>query len=303
MNRKNRTLHGVWISLWILGALSQSMRGEAQAQIIGQMDIPYVAGGERKQQWGLYIPEEQEFSTLLLVHGGSMANGDRKDTSEPYGELARTFAREGMACAAMSYRLFPTVDWSAPAEDVAAAFVWLRRNIETHGGSAERIFILGHSSGGLLSAVVASDPRFLEKHGLSTKDIAGVLPMGCRLNWDDSVFLEDDTPEEIQTYFREDLWGKHFGSLAALKSFRPINHVGAHLPPTLVLIAKMERFQPPILEDAAIFVGAAGEAGVDADLAILPDRNHFSSIRQLVSPEDFTFRLIVSFIQRLSRSE
>lgn len=298
MASKSRSLNGLWLSVYNMLLWLFILNGDVQAQITEKRDIPYVAAGGHKQQLDLYVPDGRDFPTLLLIHGGSLTSGDRKDTSEPYGKIAESFAREGIACAAMSYRLFPTVDWPAPVEDTAAAYVWLRENIGEYGGSPERIFILGHSSGGLLTALVASDQRYLAKYGLSTKDIAGVLPMGCRLNWDDSVFLEDDTPEEIQTYFREDQWGRHFGSIEALKSFRPMNHIGSHLPSTLVLIAEAERFQPPILEDAAIFVGAAREAGVDADLAILPDRKHYSSIRQLVSPDDYTFRLIIDFIRQ-----
>ena len=125
--------------------------------------------------------------------------------------------------------------------------------------------------------------------------------MDCRLNYNATARMEGKDPKLVETYFREHSWGARFGTQEALASFRPMVHVGSHLPPILVLIAEMERFKPPILDDAAVFVGAARDAGVNADLVILPDRTHYSSIRLLKSKEDSTFKLIKDFIERLSQ--
>ena len=43
-------------------------------------------------------------------------------------------------------------------------------------------------------------------------------------------------PARVEQYFREDSRGARFGSMEALQSFLPMNYVGAHLPPMLVLI-------------------------------------------------------------------
>ncbi len=276
-------------------------RNSQKAVVRSVLDIPYVPGGGHKQQLDLFIPKEKQFPTLLLVHGGSLRTGDRKDQSEPYGEICKSFAEEGIACAAMSYRLFPTVDWPSPAQDVASAFAWLSSNISKYGGDDQNLFMLGHSSGCTLASLVAADQKFLAEHNLTSKNIAGVLAMGCRLNYNAIARMEGKDPELVERYFREHSWGARFGTQEALASFRPMVHVGSHLPPILVLIAEMERFKPPILDDAAVFVGAARDAGVNADLVILPDRTHYSSIRLLKSKEDSTFKLIKDFIERLSQ--
>ena len=222
----------------------------------------------------------------------------------------RSFAEAGIGCAAMSYRLFPTVDWPVPVEDVAAAYAWLRRNIGDRGGVETDVFIVGHSSGCTLATIVAGDPQYLATHDLATTDIAGVVAMGCRLNdqfeYVDAVVrstveAEGVSVEDATTkFFSENRTGARFGRRVAMEGFRPMTHVGRHLPPTLVLIAEAERYKPPILADAAIYVGAARDADVDADIAILPDRTHYSSIRLLASPDDPTRRLITAFVRRLS---
>ena len=68
------------------------------------------------------------------------------------------------------------------------------------------------------------------------------------------------------------------------------------------MIAEEERFKPPILADAAVFVGIARDCGVDADIAILPDRDHMSAVERLVSSNDPTFQLIADFIERLAQN-
>lgn len=281
-------------------ALSQN-RDSHNSVVRLVLDIPYVPGAGHKQQLDLFIPKGKQFPTLLLVHGGSLRTGDRKDQSEPYAEICKSFAEEGIACAAMSYRLFPSVDWPSPAHDVASAFTWLLSNIGKYGGDDQSLFMLGHSSGCTLVSLVAADQKFLAKHNLTSKNISGVLAMGCRLNYDATARMEGKDPELIEKYFREHSWGARFGGKEALASFRPMVHVGSHLPPILVLIAEMERFKPPILADAAVFVGAARDTGVNAEIVILLDRTHYSSIRLLKSKEDPTFKLIKDFIERLSQ--
>ena len=69
------------------------------------------------------------------------------------------------------------------------------------------------------------------------------------------------------------------------------------LSPFLVLIADAERFKPPILADATVFVDAAQAAGVSAEIVILSNRTHYSSIRLLVSSDDPTFRVILDFVR------
>ncbi len=279
----------------LLGALTPtSARGQEK-----HADLAYVAGALDKQHLDLYLPGERDglVPVILLVHGGSLRSGDRKDA--PWPRVCPAFTEEGFACAATSYRLFPQVDWPAPARDVAAAFAWLHDNVASHGGDPERIVLVGHSSGCLLSTLVASDRSLLGAHGLESSDVFGVVSIGCRL-----ARTPPDTTgvpaERVERAFAAGGPYERFGGLENLRSYYPMTHLGPHLPPFLALIAEAERFKPPILEDAATYVGLARDCLVDAELAILPDRTHMTAIERLVSREDPTFRLIVDFVNRLS---
>lgn len=226
-----------------------------------ELDIPFVAGRGHDQQLDLYIPVNADFPTILFVHKGSLTSGDRKD--EPYARMCQTFQALGFGCAAANYRLAPRHKWPAQPNDVVAAFGWLKQNIRSRGGDPKRIFLFGHSSGCHLVTIVAADARYLTAQGWRPHDIAGIVAMGCRLN----DFVE-------------------------VRATPPTNYESSW-----VLIAEAERFFPPVLRDAAEFVGRAQAAGAKVDLAILADRKHMTAIQMMVTPTDPAVLHVSAFVR------
>src|SRR5262249_38587100 len=60
-------------------------------------------------------------------------------------------------------------------KDVAAAVAWTREHIAEYGGNPERIFLLGHSAGGHLVSLLATDESYLQAEGLKSSVIKGVI--------------------------------------------------------------------------------------------------------------------------------
>ena len=265
-----------------------------------ELDIPFVPGGGHEQQLDLYVPAADGFPTLLFAHEGSLTSGDRKD--EPYARMCRTFASLGIGCIATSYRLAPASKWPAQPDDVAAAFRWVKENIGSRGGAPDEIFLFGHSSGCTLVSIVAADPSYLAKQDLAPEDIAGVIAMGCRLA--DHIEVTSTPPPQYEASWippdRVDDFPKvdeRYVSLQQRNAAVPADHVSERLPPTLVVIAEEERFFPPILRDAAEFVGRARVHDAEADLVILPDRRHMTAIRNMVTPDDQGVVEVVNFVR------
>lgn len=290
--------------LLLLLALSVPIRAAAQSpwEASVELDLPYVADGDHKQQLDLYTPSTTGFPTILFVHGGSLTSGDRKD--EPTAQMCETFQSLGIACAAMSYRLAPGYQWPAMPRDVASAFAWVKQNITARGGDPDRIFLFGHSSGCLLSAVVSADAKYLAAHGLSPRDVAGTIPLGCRLN--DRLEIADSPAEATRDYevmripsSRVDdfLTEYPYETVEDVNDAVPAAHVTEDLPPTLVLVAEGERFFPPILRDGAEFVGRALAAGAEADLIVLEGRRHMSALEMMVTADDPTLKLVMDFVE------
>jgi len=110
---------------------------------------------------------------LLFVHGGGWNFGDKRAVNA----LPEYADRHGFILASTNYRLTPEVTARECAEDVAAAAAWMLQNGSRFGGDPRRLFIMGHSAGAHLVALVGVDPVYLERHGREPADLAGVIPI------------------------------------------------------------------------------------------------------------------------------
>lgn len=274
-----------------------ALASNAGAAQVVERDLSY--GPDRLQRLDLSVPATKPFPTVLFVHGGSLANGDKAD--EDYGGVCAPFAAAGIGCANVNYRLAPAVSWPAPAEDVAAALAWVRANVGARGGDPHKLFLVGHSSGAMLVALVATDERYLARQGLKATDLRGVIPMGS-IMWDEELeqALTLHGRDRVEAAFGRDPDNRLFANLDAYLNHWPIRHLRAGLPPFLFLIAESEQEQPPVLKTNKKFVEDARALGNWAEYKVLPGRTHYSAIRQLGEPADTTFAIMRDFVRRLS---
>jgi len=276
------------------------------SQLVSRVERDLAYGAEAAQRLDLSVPtgapglQTRGFPTIVFVHGGSLTSGDKADAD--YGKVCDAFPAAGIACANVNYRLLPAAPWPAPAEDVAAAIAWLRDKLPARGGNPDKLFLLGHSSGATLVALVGSDERFLKRHGLTVGALSGVMPMGS-IMWDDDLrqSIERNGREKIEAAFARDPRGKSFGSLEAYEAQWPINYVRPGLPPFLFLIAESEQVNPPILRTNQKFVDDARAKGSQADLRVVAGRTHYSNIRRIHEPGDEVFAAVVTLVRDRSR--
>ena len=66
-------------------------------------------------------------------------------------------------------------------EDVAQAFAWTYRHIAEYGGDLGQIVLMGHSAGGSLVSMLATDRRYLAAQGLSPDVVRGVIGVSAGL--------------------------------------------------------------------------------------------------------------------------
>jgi acetyl esterase/lipase len=120
----------------------------------------------------LYIPEDvKAFPTIVLEHGGAWVAGSKILDRIP--DVARCLARQGIGVVAANYRLAPWVHHPTQVQDAAAAVAWTHKHIAAYGGSPEQIFLLGHSAGGHLVSLLATDDQYLRKAGLGRDHVKG----------------------------------------------------------------------------------------------------------------------------------
>jgi acetyl esterase/lipase len=259
-----------------------------------ERDLSY--GPDPAQKLDLTLPAAENFPTVIFLHGGSLTSGDKSDSD--YARVCEPFPSAGIACANVNYRLAPQHTWPAQPEDVAAAISWVRAHISSRAGDPKKLFLLGHSSGAMLVAVVASDDRFLAKFQIKPVELRGVMPMG-------SIMWDDELEQTIAQYGRartEQAWSRDstsrfYSSFDAYHDLWPIHHVHAEMPAFLFLIAEAEQEHPPILKTNSKFVEDTRKLGNEAAFRVLPGRTHYSAIRQLHQPADSVFAIILDFIR------
>jgi arylformamidase len=224
----------------------------------------------------LYLPRGQKgYPVLVFVHGGGWTKGDRK----AFAKQGETFARNGIGVASVGYRLSPAVKHPAHAQDVAKAFAWVHAHIAKHGGRSDQMFISGHSAGGHLAALVATDESYLKAEKLALKDVRGAIPIS-------GVYAIP--PGKIAAAFGADPEGA--------KQASPLTFVKPGLPPFLVLYA--DKDSPGMEKGAEAFCAALKKAGDDATCMTIDGRDHGSILRNAAAADDPVTQAMLRFIRK-----
>lgn len=104
---------------------------------------------------------------LFFIHGGGWTEGDKS----MYSHIGDYFSNHGYCIVIINHRQSPEIKHPDHTKDAAMAFIWTKKHIDSYGGNAERISLMGHSSGGHIAALLASDPSYLQNYGYSPKEI------------------------------------------------------------------------------------------------------------------------------------
>jgi len=224
---------------------------------------------------------------LVMVHGGGWRAGDKASRGVVQPK-ARFLVGKGYLFASVNYRLSPTVKHPAHVQDVARALLWLKENVARYGGDPERVFLMGHSAGAHLAALVATDERYLRDLSL----IKGVVLL------DSAAY---DIPRLLREFPRSPaMFDAAFGAgEESRRDASPITHVakGKNIPPVLAFHTGRRR-------DAAIltkaFVAALTKAGVKAYALHAPDDDHGSINRDLGREGDLQTAQVMQFLEYVS---
>ncbi len=110
---------------------------------------------------------------MFWIHGGGWQTGDKTSVQlKP-----QLFCDHGFVFVATNYRLLPHVEMDVLIRDVAKSLGWVQRNIAKHGGDPSRIFVMGHSAGAQLAALLCIDDRYLKAEGVPFDVLKGCVPV------------------------------------------------------------------------------------------------------------------------------
>ena len=116
----------------------------------------------------LFLPEQEEFFTIVHFHGGGLVEGDKGDTHQ----YAEHLAKQGFAVATANYRLLPDTKFPGFLEDAAEAVKFVSENISKYGKS-KGLIISGQSAGAWITLMLCFNKRYLESKNLKNSAICG----------------------------------------------------------------------------------------------------------------------------------
>jgi len=150
-----------------------SLLTATQAQEV-KRNIPYSMPANERQILDVYSPARaKNLPVVFWIHGGGWQEGDKSGVLEK----PRAFMEKGFVFVATNYRFLPKVDMGTLIGDVAKSIHWVHDHIAEYGGDPERLFIMGHSAGAQLAALICIDDRYLKAEGLSLACIKGCVPV------------------------------------------------------------------------------------------------------------------------------
>lgn len=252
----------------ILSFLASAVGGTAGAEM--HRDLEYGrAGGERLLLDACAPEGPGVFPVAILIHGGGWSRGDKAGSDRP-GDAAditpwfTTLTDAKFTWFSINYRLLPQHAWPAGFEDVQTAIRWVRAHAHEFKGDPERIALFGHSAGGNLVALAATNLT------RETRAQAAVL---FAPSSDDPV--EKGRPSRLIPALQDAARPPADMSPEAVAVARhpwPIDHVNAFMPPVLVVQGDSDKTVP--LERSLAFLAKVRDAGVPDELITLKGAPH-----------------------------
>jgi acetyl esterase/lipase len=222
-------------------------------------DVPYAKGARRmldicRPRTAVAAP------VVVFFYGGGWRSGNKR----LYRYVARALARRGYVAVLPDYRIYPEVRYPDFLDDGAGAVRWAKDNVAAFGGDPQRIFLMGHSAGAHIAAMLAVDPVWLRKTGLVPgRDIAGLIGLAGPY---DFLPLRDEMLKII------------FGGADRLET-QPICHVAPGAPPALLLTGDADDVVDP--GNSTRFAERLRAAGNDATAVIYPRVGHYNIVAAL----------------------
>jgi acetyl esterase/lipase len=224
-------------------------------------DIAY--GANPQHRLDVYVPENgpvQPRPLAVFWHGGRWRWGDKAD----YRFVGAALADLGYVVVVPNYRHYPEVKMPGFMDDAARAAQWAAVHGAEFGADANRLYLMGHSAGAHLAALVTLDPRYFAATGLPTPAVAGVV--GLSGPYDFLPLREADVQDM-------------FGPPQNYPDSQPINFVRSDAPPMLLVHGLMDETVRP--KNSINLAAALTSRGVPVTLKLYPKLGHSDTVASL----------------------
>lgn len=215
----------------------------------------------------VYAPTHaQHAPVVVFFYGGTWVHGERAW----YRFVGTALAAHGVVVVIPDYRKYPQVTLDGFMQDAAGAVAWTHAHAGDFGGASDDVFVMGHSAGGQIAALLATDLAWLGRHGMKPADLAGFIGLaGCY----DFVPVPADDPI---------MQGVFGATPDQQRRGQAVSHVRGSEPPMLLLQGTDDGEVTP--SNALSLYRATQALGEDSTLRTYPGVGHEAVLFSLSRP-------------------
>jgi acetyl esterase/lipase len=223
-------------------------------------------GPDPHQRLDVYVPNKTSETPRALIvfwHGGRWSFGDKSD----YRFVGAALAELGLVAVLPNYRHYPEVKMPGFMEDAARAGRWAAAHAGEHGADPQRLYLMGHSAGAHMAALLTLDGRYFASIEQPATHIVGMI--GLSGAYDFLPLREADVQDM-------------FGPPQNYPDSQPINFVRADAPPMLLVHGLDDDTVSP--HNSRNLAAALRARGVPVTLKLYSHVSHADTVAALSLP-------------------
>jgi alpha-L-fucosidase 2 len=175
-----------------------------------------------------YVPDGPgPFPTVIIVHGGGFARGDKQTYVPP---LFEPLSQAGFTWFTINYRMHPQFKFPAPIDDIEAAIAFVKAHAREYKVDLKRVVLMGESAGGALVSFVGVKNQ-------SAIKLAAVVPFYGVHDW------QQRAEEEAAGKVGPSIWREFFSvppgtspdAIKRMKEVSAATYIKKGLPPFLLI--------------------------------------------------------------------
>ena len=219
------------------------------------------------QKLDVYKPKDAKSPAKVVIffYGGNWQNGSKED----YRFVAQALSSRGFVAILPDYTRYPAGQFPAFLEDGALAVRWAHDNAARFGGDPDHIYLMGHSAGAHIAALLTLDAHYLKDAGLDRAAIRGTVALSGPY---DFLPGPDDRP----------VFGMARDSITPDPRIEPITFVDGHAPPMLLIHGLKD--ETVGADNAIRLAERIREKGGQVRYIAYPDRAHVGVVLSLAWP-------------------
>ncbi|MEP7185785.1 MAG: alpha/beta hydrolase [Rhodanobacter sp.] len=201
---------------------------------------------------------------VVFFFGGSWKSGKR----QWYAWVGEALAKRGLVVVIPDYRLWPKVKLDGFMQDGARAVAWTHTHAGEYGGDPRKLFVMGHSAGAHIGALLATDAHWLKEVGMQPRQLSGFIGLAGPY---------DFLPLTDQDYV--DMFGStHAKQLLS----QPVHFVNGDEPPMLLMQGAGDKIVEP--KNAQSLARSMQAQNEPVEVKLFPDIGHFAILFAMSRP-------------------